>query len=439
MSRIIFSLSLLFTGYLTYADEPIASITFADPVVENGISLYQNSSSNAEAYTEFVTKGDQTCLYIPGNKYGYFRVDESVIPEDLNELIFKITYFDEGYGTLALQYNSFGLETSDKYKRQSFTKSGSDTWSTVTMAVTDASLRKLQNNNSDFRFNEDNYIRSIEIYQGTLNPEEEEVPATTWSDYSEFNGKSVAGYQAWFTASDENFGWVHWSNNSRPKPGNSSFEVYPDVREYSDEALSQTDFADLGNGEPSEVFTSAEVIDVHFEWMKTYGIDGIALQRFIGDTPYPINSSAQSKLMKVKNAAEKNERIFYICYDMSSGNDENAWVESIKFDWVYNIEQTNNLTSSPAYATVDGKPVVQVWGPGFTSRVGNAAGTIELINFLKSRGCYVIGGVPTHWRKEERDSKPNFMDAYKTYDMVSPWTPGRYRGINEVDNFRRNQ
>ena len=181
------------------------------------------------------------------------------------------------------------------------------------------------------------------------------------------------------------------------------------------------------------------MIDTHFEWMKTYGIDGIALQRFIGDTPYPINSSAQSKLMKVKNAAERNKRIFYICYDMSSGNDENAWVESIKFDWVYNIEQTNNLTSSPAYATVDNKPVVQVWGPGFTSRVGNAAGTIELINFLKSRGCYVIGGVPTHWRKEERDSKQNFMSAYKTYDMVSPWTPGRYKGINEVDNFKKNQ
>jgi hypothetical protein len=142
--------------------------------------------------------------------------------------------------------------------------------------------------------------------------------------------------------------------------------------------------------------------------------------------------------MKVKNEAEKTKRIFYICYDMSSGKDENAWVESIKFDWVYNIEQTNKLTSSPAYATVNNKPVVQVWGPGFDSRVGNEAGTIELIEFLQSRGCYVIGGVPTNWRTERGDSKPNFMDAYKAYDMVSPWTPGRYNGISEVDNFKRN-
>ncbi len=421
-----------------FSNNPAASVIFMDPVIENNISLVVNTNPNAEAYTEFTSIDGTECLYIPGNKYGYFKVEDSAISEEDHELIFKITYFDKGYGSLALQYNAIGNTINEKYMRQSFNKSGSNTWVTVTMSVTDASFRNLQNNNSDFRFNEDNYIRSVEIYKGALNAEEEEVPVTSGSDYSEFKGKSVAGYQAWFTASDEDFGWIHWSNNSRPKPGNSSFEVYPDVREYKPEALSQTAFADLGNGETSEVFTSAEVIDTHFEWMKDAGIDGVAVQRFIGDTPYPINNSALSKLMRIKKAAEENKRIFYICYDMSSGKDENAWVESIKFDWVYNIEQTNNLTSSPAYATVNNKPVVQVWGPGFTSRVGNAAGTIELIEFLQSRGCYVIGGVPTNWRNQASDSKPNFMNAYKSYDMVSPWTPGRYKGITEVDNFKKN-
>ena len=409
-----------------------------DPVIENKISLFENSNPTAEAYTEFTVIEDTECLYIPGGKYGYFRADDLTITENDHELIFKITYFDNGFGSLALQYNAIGNTIDEKYRRQSFKKTGSNTWATVTISVADASFRNLQNNNADFRFNENNYIRSVEIYQGSLNPEEEEVPVTSGSDYSEFKGKSVAGYQAWFTASDENSGWVHWSNNSRPKPGNSSFEVYPDVRDYDKEALSPTAFAALGNGEPSEVFTSALVIDTHFDWMRETGIDGIALQRFIGDSPYPIMKSSSSHLVKVKNAAERNKKIFYICYDMSSGKDENAWVQSIKFDWVYNIEQTNELTSSPAYATVDNKPVVQVWGPGFTSRVGNAAGTIELIEFLQSRGCYVIGGVPTNWRNQTNDSKPNFMNAYKAYNMVSPWTPGRYKGISEVDNFKNN-
>jgi len=435
--------SLLFITFFisayTFASDPVASVVLTNPAEENNISLFVNSNPNAEAYTEFTSIGGKECIYIPDGKYAYFRVDDSVIPSDQNELIFKITYFDEGYADLAFQYNSIGDELSDKYRRQSLKKTGSNTWVTATISVADASLRNAQNNSSDFRFNRNNYIHKVEIFTGALNPEDQEVPITNGSNYSEFKGKSVAGYQAWFAASDENSGWVHWSANSRPKPGNSSFEVYPDVRDYDQEALSQSGFTNLGNGDPSMLFTSALVIDTHFEWMKEYGIDGIALQRFIGDSPYPIIESSSSHLMKVKNAAEKNNKIFYICYDMSSGQDENAWVESIKFDWVFNIEQTNNLTSSPAYATVDNKPVVQVWGPGFTSRVGNADGTIELINFLKSRGCYVIGGVPTHWRKEERDSKPNFIEAYKTYDMVSPWTPGRYNGIAQVDNFKNDQ
>jgi hypothetical protein len=70
--------------------------------------------------------------------------------------------------------------------------------------------------------------------------------------------------------------------------------------------------------------------------------------------------------------------------------------------------------------------------------VGNAAKTIELINFLKSRGCYVIGGVPTNWRTESGDSKPGFLEAYKTYDMVSPWTPGRYKNISGCDSHKTN-
>lgn len=417
---------------LLAVDDPVASIIFNNPVEENNISLFVNSNSGAEAYTERVKKNDQDCLFIPTDKYAYFRVNDATITENDHNLIMTITYFDEGLGSLAIQYNS----TTEKYSRQSFKKSDSKTWATVTIGITNASFKNQQNNQSDFRITEDNYIRSISISKGTLDPTTETVPTTTGSTYSEFKGKAVAGYQVWFTASSSNSGWVHWSGSEGPGPGNSSFEIYPDVRDYPQEVLHQTGFANLGNGEPSVLFSSVDVIDEHFKWMKEAGIDGVALQRFIGDNPYPITNSPQSKLKKVKKAAEENEKIFYICYDMSSGNDEDAWVQSIKFDWVYNIEQTNNLTASPAYATVDNKPVVQVWGPGFTSRVGNAAGAIELIEFLKSRGCYVIGGVPTNWRTETKDSKPGFMNAYKTYDMVSPWTPGRYKGIAECDEFK---
>ncbi len=441
MKKTIFFLSFIWLFNiginLMANNSPVASIEFSNPVEENNISLVVNTNPDAEAYTQFTIKNDKNCLFIPSGKYAYFRVDDATITASDNNLIVEITYFDEGLGWFSFQYNAINEVNT---ARQSFYKTDSKTWMTVKMGINNASFRNAQNNNADFRISENNYIRSISISKDELNPEEEEVPITEASFYSEFKGKSVAGYQAWFTASETNSGWVHWPKGSGPRPekGNSSFDVYPDVSDYDQQKLYQTGFANLGNGEPSLLFSSIDVIDTHFEWMKDAGIDGIALQRFIGDTPYPIIYSPVSKLSRVKNAAEENEKIFYICYDMSLARDENAWVESIKFDWVFNIEQTNALTSSPAYATVDGKPVVQIWGTGGTSRPATAAGTIELIEFLKGRGAYVIGGVPRSWREGNRDSRPGFLEAYMSYDMISPWTPGRYRNIADINHHKVN-
>lgn len=414
-----FAASYLFLFPVLAAKTPVANIIFSNPTNETGISFVVNTNTSAEAYTEPANKEQLYCRYIPTGKYGYFRVADTLVLSTDSNLIFNITYFDAGYGTFSLQYNAI----SSKYKAFIITKTNSNTWINVTIGIADAAFDNLQNNQADFRITGEVYIRQIDISKGELDPTKEAVPVTSGSSYSEFKEKSVAGYQGWFAASESNSGWVHWSANTRPEVGNFSFEIYPDTRDYQQEILSQTSFDYLGNGESSMLFSSSDVIDKHFQWMKDAGIDGVALQRFIGDNPYPISNSPLSKPLKVKEAAETYERIFYVCYDMSSAKDENAWVESIKYDWVFNIEQSYALTSSPAYATVNNKPVVQIWGPGFTSRVGNAAKTIELIKFLQSRGCYVIGGVPTNWRTESGDSKPGFMEAYKTYNMVSPGHP----------------
>lgn len=434
MHLFTFVLSFLFLTSALSASTPVANLVFSNPQEGSGISFVVNNSAAAEAYSESANKGQLDCRYIPSGKYGYFKVDDALILSTDSKLIFEITYFDQGNDNFSFQYNS----TSNKYKPISITKTNSNSWITIKLGLTDAAFANQQNNQADFRFSGEAYIRVITIAKGVLDPTKEPVPVTSGSSYSEFNGKSVAGYQAWFTASDSNTGWVHWSANTRPKVNNFSFEVYPDMSDFPAEFRKQSGFSNLGNGEPATLFSSSDVIDEHFKWMKEAGIDGVALQRFIGDSPYPISNASSSKPIKVKKAAEANQRIFYVCYDMSSGKDENAWVESIKYDWVFNIEQAYALTSSPAYATVNNKPVVQIWGPGFTSRVGNAAKTIELIKFLQDRGCYVIGGVPTNWRTESGDSKPGFMAAYKSYNMVSPWTPGRYKHLSGCDSHKIN-
>ncbi|HWS01459.1 MAG TPA: T9SS type A sorting domain-containing protein [Prolixibacteraceae bacterium] len=429
-----------------HAATPVASIVLSDPAVSNYLTHFTVTDPANEPYTIQTTKDGVQCRQIPEKKYGYFNVDDATISSTQNNLIFYITFFDEGTGSISLQYNA---NDGNNYKPASFSKTGTNSWITATVAITNASFRNAQNNKCDFRISGsgNNYLKEIAIGLGTLNPEGEPVPNVSASAFSEFTGKSVAGYQVWFAAGNAASGWVHWSGNTPPSANKTHFEIYPDVAEYAETDLAQTALANLGNGSISKLFTSANktVIEKHFQWMKEYGIDGVAVQRFIGNIGGAVISSPGAAPLKIKQAAEATGRIFYICYDISSTGMTATWDDVIKFDWVYNVEQNNQLTSSPAYAKVGNKPVVQVWGPGFTdNHPGTAAETIALIEFLKSRGCYVIGGTPTYWRTNTRDAKgptqplpadqESFENVYLKYDMISPWMPGRFKDNAGADN-----
>lgn len=268
-------------------------------------------------------------------------------------------------------------------------------------------------------------------------------------------GKVIVGYQGWFDAPGDGAPantWVHWANGSTPGPGNQNFEIYPDIREYT--TLFGTNYADFGNGTPAKLFSSytTQTVNKHFEWMQTYGIDGAAVQRFGGELADP-NRKAQrdSVTTKVKTAAEAYGRKFYIMYDISGmGSDFGTRIES---DWTNTIKGSLNLLSSPAYAKQNGKPVVCIWGMGINdgAHPGDAATCINIINWFKNEGCYVIGGVPTYWRDCDNpnpfapdpaatnDSKTGFQNVYKTFHMIQPWLVGRIRGMTgagSADNFK---
>ena len=411
-----------------------------------------DGNPNDEPYTVIQTEAGRECVYVPSSKFLYFRIDKTVVPSTMDTLVFKITYLDRGTGELRMQYNATG---NRNYESCVVAKTASDQWITVTMAVTDASLRNAQNH-GDIRINEGNYIARVEVYNGTLDPLSEPLcPHAGGSAYSEFVGKSVAGYQAWFRVAGRYEFWHHWGNDAVapdgtrwPRPNNHTFEIYPDISFYDDADLAQTGFADLGNGEPARLYNAASpsVIAKHFALMQQHGIDGVAVQRFLGPEMRTIANNPAATLLSIRRQAENNSRLFYICYDITSNGLESTWADLIRFDWVYNIEQNYSLTQSPAYATVNGKPVVQVWGTGFTdNHPGTAAETIALIEWLKSRGCYVIGGVPTYWRENRNDAKgpsqpdpanrESFEEVYKHYDMLSPWLVGRFSNLQEAQYF----
>lgn len=257
-------------------------------------------------------------------------------------------------------------------------------------------------------------------------------------------GKVVAGYQGWFACAGDGTPlgslnrWVHWSRGTAPAPSSQSFELWPDVREFGMEHTYPTGYANLGNGSPARLFASDQkkVVDTHVHWMRQYGIDCAALQRFGGELTDPIHAKQRSEVAALlRSACEDNGRKFYIMYDLS------GWTKfspEIKLDWTEVIVHKLRLTSSRAYARQDGKPVVCLWGMGFTNHPGDTAECLEIIQWFKSQGCYVIGGVPAYWRTSTRDSKPDFLSVYNAFDMLSPWTVGRFNGTAGADEYRKN-
>jgi Holliday junction resolvase len=250
-------------------------------------------------------------------------------------------------------------------------------------------------------------------------------------------GKISVGYQGWFACIGDGSpinAWWHWAPNSgsSPSPSNNGIKSWPDMREYTKGY--QTAFANLGNGSPATLYSDydQQTINIQFTWMQQNNIDTAALQRFNPTgSEGPIRDAVTAK---VRTAAEASGRKFYIMYDVSGWTNMQS---EIKTDWTNKMKA---YTSSSAYAVQNGKPVVCIWGFGFSDTNHNftAAACLDVINWFKGQGCYVIGGVPTHWRTQDSDSRAGFIDTYHAFNMISPWMVGRIGNVADVDNFYTN-
>ncbi|MFJ2827884.1 glycoside hydrolase family 71/99-like protein [Streptomyces sp. NPDC087263] len=247
-------------------------------------------------------------------------------------------------------------------------------------------------------------------------------------------GKISVGYQGWFACKGDGApidGWWHWSQDmSRPPSlSNTTIKSWPDMREYSRGFA--TDYPNLTGGAAATLFTSwdQQTVDTHFRWMRENAIDTAALQRF---NPFGSEGPTRDAMaQKVRQAAEANGRKFYIMYDVTSWT---SMQSQIKEDWTSKMQAH---TSSGSYARQNGKPVVCIWGFGFndSGRPFEPAPCLDVVNWFKAQGCYVIGGVPTHWRTGTEDSRAGFSDVYHAFNMISPWMVGRISSAAQSDQF----
>ena len=383
--------------------------------------------------------------------YTYFFIDNADV-RNAATVTMKITFFDDVSGFFRIQYLST-VGSNPNYTDVPVPKSGSNTFITINVQLDDCNFNgDVQNQGAQFRFDHNGaLIQRVEVTTGGL-PEPTASTPPSFAPATDLNnmiGKVVSGYQLWFNT----INWQHWrtNNNSHmPGPGNVHVEMWPAGWEdylANSADLQDTDFK-MPDGSAGRLYNGhdTEVILTHHQWMRDAGIDGSAIQRFFEVTIAADSGDAPNHLTKIRDAAEATDRIFYVMYDMSGAgrSDQNAFVRRIQLDWIYNVEN-KGLVSSPNYAQADGKPVVCIWGVfsienADNNRFPHVGVTIELIQWFRDRGYYIIGGIPdnTFWETgggRHRRSR----EMYSLFDMISPWWVGRdVNNILSGDNFLSN-
>ncbi len=256
-------------------------------------------------------------------------------------------------------------------------------------------------------------------------------------DTSTLTGKVMCGYQGWFNAEGDGAerGWMHWTRGRGVLgPNNAKVDLLPDVSELGADERFATGFTNSAGGkiEVYSPFKEATVLR-HFEWMQDYGIDGVFVQRFIVDLRDPRGLRHNNTVLDhCRAGANKFGRAYAVMYDLSGLGA--GRIQEVMDDW-RELRTRMKVTEDPAYLHHRGRPLVTVWGVGFNdNRRYTLAECKQLVEFLKKDGCSVMLGVPTGFRKLNRDAvnDPELQEVIKLADVVSPWTVGRYRNPGDA-------
>jgi len=203
----------------------------------------------------------------------------------------------------------------------------------------------------------------------------------------------------------------------------------------------------LPDGRPAALFSAynPKTVDRHFRWMAEYDLPGVFLQRFTVNLDNPaIQGFRDGVLRNVRAAAEAHGRVFAIMFDIS-GQPRAELTRVVERDWIYLVD-TLRVTDSPRYLHHRGRPVVAIWGLGFTDRFATPDQGAALVEFFKNNAnpryrATLVGGVPSRWRTLTDDSQRDrrWAAVYRSFDVVSPWTVGRFADDRQTDRFYRQE
>ncbi len=245
--------------------------------------------------------------------------------------------------------------------------------------------------------------------------------------YDSYKGLVMAGYQGWFAAEgDESHrGWYHYGFRG----DNASIDFWPDMTEYTKKYVAPFKMAD---GSDAYLYSAydAESVDLHFKWMKEYGIDGVFMQRFVSEVKNPSGKKHFNKVLEnALKAARKYDRAIGVMYDLSGCRPEDMKV--LEDDWkeLQNLFSLFDRKQNPTYIWHNKQPLLTIWGVGFNDNRRYSIADVQqmIVNIKADKKVSIMLGVPYYWRILDKDTENNPLlhTLIKTnIDIVMPWAVG---------------
>lgn len=267
----------------------------------------------------------------------------------------------------------------------------------------------------------------------------------TKSKFMSYKGLIMAGYQGWFNAEGDGAdrGWTHYWKRGKFEDGSCTIDYWPEMDEYKVKYKTKFKFPD---GSPTYVFSSYDesTVDLHFKWMKEYGIDGVFMQRFFSVLTQKGRINHNDKVLRSAiKAANKYGIAISLMYDLGSMDDSKY--KLVFEDWKHLVDdlKLTNQGDKTTYLFHNQKPLIALWGIGSSNREsGHIPEIFDIMDFFKNDpvygGCAVHLGIPSRWRTLGSDTTgdPRLLEVLKQADVIHPWLVGRYNE-KTYEKYRR--
>ena len=311
-----------------------------------------------------------------------------------------------------------------------------------------------------------------EVIPGRVEPDPPKPEESSFNDlgitphkdgdpYDTYVGLVMAGYQGWFGTPGDgspmtavpNQGWYHYRESEQFRPGvlRNSIDFWPDMSEYTKKYVvgdgDATGYSSpfiLPDGSHATVFSSYDESTVltHFKWMKEYGVDGVFMQRFVGEIQDAKHKDHFDKVLEhAMKGSNQYQRAIAVMYDMGGvvpGNPSMA--ESMVKDAQALMDQykLKDRSTQKYYLYENGKPMLALWGIAFNDDSHPKPTYLEpYIEALQAQGWSIMLGCPAYWRQGGNDcvtgtEHRKLLELIKKCDAFIPWYVGRFG----YDNFK---